>query len=145
MLWSYIFSFVLDYETLEVKKYVDIEEKINEFYADCFALLMERDAYYLAATSFIENTLDTNTFPKDFLRILNLYAMGKSQEIAEAVYGYGVRIAYEMDSVKETNEWFFYNVLTDFNYDEIHRDIPIKNPDADGKLQSAYSIEELKK
>lgn len=144
-LWFYVYSCVLDYKTLEVKNYADVESEINEIYLECFELLDGSDNMSAEAMSVMQLCIDREDFPKDFLGILNLFSMNKSKEETFLIYRIAFDLAYELESYPESHFWNSIMSNSVRSNIVLKESNDVKNPAGKGILAKDYSKEELEK
>lgn len=138
IIWLYMYSCTLDIETLAVKNYNIIEENINAVFPKCFELLKNNEVESAIAVSAMENFIDSPDFPRDFLGVLNLFAIDKEESLTETVYFYAWEISNQLNLSPEKD--FFINVVSSGKYFD---EISVKNQTAEGFLEGNYTKETL--
>lgn len=144
-LWLYVFSFIVDCDTLEVKNYAEIEAEISEVYLKCFEVLVAADDTGAEAKTVIYLYVDTEDFPKDFLGILNLYSLNKSEEETKLIHRIAFTLARDFEMYPESHFWSGVMSNSARSYMILKERNDVKNTTGNGILEADYSIEELEK
>ena len=138
VIWLYMYSCVLDFDSLNVKEYTEIATIVEKVFPKCFSLLNTDNAQSDIAISVMKNYIGTDKFPQKFLGVLNLFSVNKDENLTEKIYLYSWEISNKLNILPEKD--FYIGVISNGKY---YEDIDIKNPMGDGILKKEYSKEEL--
>lgn len=138
VIWLYMYSCILDLDSLNVKEYTEIEATVENVFPKCFSLLNTDNAQSEIAISVMKNYIDTDKFPRKFLGVLNLFSVNKNENLTEKIYLYSWEISDKLNLLPEKD--FYIGVISNGKY---YEDIDIKNPKGNGILKKEYSREEI--
>ena len=142
VIWIYMLSCTMDFETFEISSYFDSEEKINEIYPKCLTLLYnistEKKITTSNAITVLSPLIKNDNYIQSFIGTLNFFAMNHSEELADYAYTYAWGISKCAELVTETD---FFFPLPDNGYR--YEDVMVKNPEGKGLLKKEYSEDEL--
>ncbi len=140
VIWAYMYSCVLDYDTLDVKPYSEIKTVVEENFSKCFHLLNidNNNNQSDIAIATMKHFGIVDKFPEKFIGIINLFSVNKSESLSEQIYSYLWGIASKLDIIPEKD--FYVGIISNVKY---YDDISIKNPMGNGILEKKYSTETL--
>ena len=133
-----MFSCVLDFDSLNVKPYTEIKTTLTEYFPKCFDLLKIENAQSDIAISVMKNFINLDSFPREFLGVLNLFSVDKNENLTEQIYLYSWEISNKLNILPEKD--FYIGVISNGKY---YDDVSIKNTNGNGILEESYSDKEL--